>query len=69
MTPTEAGLILLSVLALWLTLTRGALVYHPALPTRRRPGGRRPFRPQTLAACPLFRMPAPVTPAGRDCND
>ena len=70
MTAAEAWLILLLVLALWLTLTRGQLTYHPAPPAARLPRSRRPFRPQTPAACPLCRHPstedatgtAPVSP-------
>ena len=55
MTTPDAWLILLLVLALWLTLAHGPLAYHPALTTLRLPRGRRPFRPQTPAACPLCR--------------
>ena len=56
MTTTDAWLILLLVLALWLTLTRCLLACHPAPPATQLPGSRRPFRPQTLAACPLCRQ-------------
>ena len=56
MTTTDAWLILLLVLALWLTLTRYALAGHPAPPATQLPGRRRPFRPQTPAACPRCRQ-------------
>jgi hypothetical protein len=53
-TPVD-WLILLLVLALWLTLTLGARACHPAPPSTRLPRGRRPCRPQTPAACPRCR--------------